>query len=103
MIDLGKYRTKFRERCLAAGFTELNEPIDTDAVLYCAFEIQDVDNKKDFDCMFFEPTIAALIKSIAEEDKGEFYRLDVGQKNNIIVFLSSRGNNPIQWKLDFGS
>jgi len=90
MIDVDAYRKKLEARLLAAGFTKLEKPVDTDEVFYVAIAPDD----NNFDMCFWEPAIQEMLRAM--EDVREFYCLGVYYDDSIhcLCVTASRGDNP---------
>jgi hypothetical protein len=89
MIDVGDYRKRLEARFLAAGFTKLDKPVETEDVLYVAMT-PDADGN--FDSYFWEPAVQSMLKAM--EDVKKFYRLDVYYDDDVLCVTASCGDNP---------
>ena len=90
MIDVDDYQKRLEARFLAAGFTKLDKPVETEDILYVAMAPDD----SNFDMNFWEPAVQSMLKAM--EDVREFYCLDVYYDDSIrcLCVTASRGDNP---------
>ena len=74
MINVTEYLERFSQCLHSNGIVKLDKPEDTEVCLYTAFR---PDPKIDFDSVYWNPAMEAIIKSIKKYDLGCYYALNV--------------------------